>query len=62
MRVAAEIYAATADGLATALMVMGPSAGLALVETLPQVEALIIVRQADGGFQEHASRGFLMTE
>jgi hypothetical protein len=37
---------------------MGPSAGLALVETLPQVEALIIVRQADGSLKEHASKGF----
>jgi FAD:protein FMN transferase len=59
--VSASVMADTctlADGLATALMVMGPDAGLALVETLPHVEALIIVRQADGGLEEHASKGF----
>jgi thiamine biosynthesis lipoprotein len=51
-----------ADGLATAFMVMGPASGLALVETLAHVEALIIVRQDDGGLEEHASKGFPRTE
>jgi thiamine biosynthesis lipoprotein len=50
-----------ADGLATALMVMGPEAGLALVERLPAVEALLIVRQADGHLREYASKGFVAT-
>jgi FAD:protein FMN transferase len=59
--VSASVMADTctqADGLATALMVMGPAAGLDLVERLPHVEALIIVRQADGSLEEHGSKGF----
>jgi thiamine biosynthesis lipoprotein len=47
-----------ADGLATALMVMGPEAGLALVDRLPEVEALVIVRGADGDLKEYPSKGF----
>ena len=47
-----------ADGLATGLYVMGPDEGLALVESLPGVEALYILRTADGTFQERASSGF----
>jgi FAD:protein FMN transferase len=47
-----------ADGLATAVMVMGAEAGLALVERLPGVEGLVVVEAADGGLQDHASRGF----
>lgn len=50
---------ALADGLATALMVMKPSDGLELVNTLPGVEALVIVDNADGSFIEHASTGFV---
>jgi thiamine biosynthesis lipoprotein len=60
--VSASVLADTctlADGLATALMVMGPARGLALVNTLPGVEALIIVGKADGSFSEHASMGFV---
>jgi thiamine biosynthesis lipoprotein len=63
--VSASVMADTctlADGLATALMVMGPDSGLALVETLPQVEALIIVRREEGRLEEHASRGFPVEE
>jgi thiamine biosynthesis lipoprotein len=37
--------AATADALSTALMVMGPEAGLALVEGLTAVEALFITKE-----------------
>lgn len=46
--------AATADGLATALFVMGPQAGLQLVQRLPGVEALYI---AEDGTQS-ASAGW----
>jgi thiamine biosynthesis lipoprotein len=59
--VSASVLADTctlADGLATALMVMGPEAGLALVERLSKVEALIVVRTEDGQLHEHASKGF----
>ena len=47
-----------ADGLATALMVMGREKGLALVNQLDGVESLIVVLQADGTFVDHFSHGF----
>lgn len=47
-----------ADGLATALVVMGPEKGLALVNRLPDMECLIVVEAEDGRLLEHASRGF----
>jgi thiamine biosynthesis lipoprotein len=46
-----------ADGLATALMVMGPKAGLALLDTLDGVEGLMIVRKPDGRLVNHWSGG-----
>ena len=33
---------ATADALATALCVLGPEKGLALIESLPRVEAIVV--------------------
>ncbi len=59
--VSASVIAGTctfADGLATALMVMGPEKGLALVNRLKDVECLIIVTSADGTLTDHASEGF----
>lgn len=47
---------ATADALATALMVLGPEQGLALVEARPDVEALLLVVEGDG-FRAVASSG-----
>ncbi len=47
-----------ADGLATALMVMGPEKGLPLVNRLENVECLIIMHTQSGQFTEYASRGF----
>ncbi|BCS98893.1 FAD:protein FMN transferase [Desulfoluna limicola] len=44
-----------ADGLATALMVMGPEAGLDLVNRLSGVECLLIVRKPDGGLAVYPS-------
>ncbi|MDA8140479.1 MAG: FAD:protein FMN transferase [Desulfobacteraceae bacterium] len=46
-----------ADGLATAMMVMGPEKGIALLDRLEGIEGLIIVRQADGSLQEYYSKG-----
>lgn len=46
-----------ADGLATGLMVMGPQKALALLDTLPGVEGLIIVRHDDGRLENFTSRG-----
>ena len=61
--VSATVVAANctvADALATALMVMGPEKGVALVDKLPSVECLIVVRQPDGTFSDHPSKGFVL--
>ena len=47
-----------ADGLATALMVMGPEKSLALVNRLDRVESLIIVRETGEELVEYHSKGF----
>lgn len=47
-----------ADSLATAVMVMGAKAGLALLERLPDVEGLVVVETKDGRLEDHPSRGF----
>ena len=47
-----------ADGLATAVMVMGADAGLALVGRLDGIEGLVVVETQDGGLQDHPSKGF----
>lgn len=44
-----------ADGLATALMVMGPEKGLDLLNSLPDVHGLIIVRHKDGRLENFPS-------
>jgi thiamine biosynthesis lipoprotein len=46
-----------ADGLATAVMVMGAQKGLALIDRFEGVEGLIVAELPDGSLQEHASRG-----
>jgi thiamine biosynthesis lipoprotein len=48
---------AYADALATGLMVLGPERGLALVESLPGVEAIIAWRTGKDTIQVRASRG-----
>ena len=60
--VSATVVAANctvADGLATALMVMGPEKGVALVDRLASVECLIVVRQPDGTLTDYPSSGFV---
>ncbi len=47
-----------ADGLATALMVMGHKKGLALVNRLRDVDCLIIVKQKDGTLKSFESKNF----
>jgi thiamine biosynthesis lipoprotein len=47
-----------ADGLATAIMVLGPGKGLDLIDRLDGVEALIIVEKPDGSLGEHYSKNF----
>ena len=48
-----------ADGLATAIMVMGAKDGLALINRLDHTEGLIITREPNGSFTDHASEGFI---
>lgn len=47
-----------ADGLATALLVMGAEAGLRLVNQLEGVECLLVVQSPDGSLTDHPSPGF----
>ena len=47
----------TADGWATALMVLG-EAGLTLLEARPALEALLLVDDGQGGLAERATAGF----
>ena len=47
-----------ADGLSTAVMVMGAESGLALLERLEGVEGLVVVETKDGRLEDHASSGF----
>jgi len=48
-----------ADGMATALFVMGADEGLAWVEEHPDVEALFLLRDADGEIFKKFSSGFM---
>jgi thiamine biosynthesis lipoprotein len=47
-----------ADGLATAIMVMGPEKGIQLVNRLDNVECLIVVEKSDGRLVDFYSAGF----
>ena len=48
-----------ADGIATALCVMGPEEGLAWVEKQSNVEAMFLIRDPDGEITEKFSSGFV---
>ena len=47
-----------ADGLATAIMVMGLDPGMALINSLSGVEGFVIVRKTDEAYDHYASTGF----
>ena len=47
-----------ADGLATAVMVMGGQKGMELIDRLDGVESLIVVEQTDGSLVDYYSKGF----
>ena len=47
-----------ADGLATALVVLSPQNGIALINRLSNVECLILCEEKDGALKEYASDGF----
>ena len=51
-----------ADGLATALMVLGVEKGLALVNRLEKTECLMVVLEKNGSFRNHTSNGFTVLE
>ena len=48
-----------ADGLATAIMVLGHKKGLELVHSLDNTECLIVVRADDGTLTDYYSKGFI---
>ena len=47
-----------ADGLATAVMILGVEKGLKLVNSLDHTECLIVVQKDDGTLIDHYSKGF----
>jgi thiamine biosynthesis lipoprotein len=47
-----------ADGLATAVMVLGAEKGLALLERLADVEGLVVLETTDGRLEDRATSGF----
>jgi len=47
-----------ADGLATAIMVMGLDHGMALIGSLKDVDAFVIVRKTDNEYTHHKTEGF----
>ena len=49
---------ALADGLATAVMVMGHTEGINLINMLDNTEGLIVVQQTDGTLMDVTSSGF----
>jgi len=49
-----------ADGLATAIMVMGPEHGMALIRSLKDVEGFVIVRETDDTYAHYMSEAFLI--
>ena len=48
----------TADGLATAVLVMGVEKGLELINRLDGVEGFIVVERPNGQLTDHYSKGF----
>jgi thiamine biosynthesis lipoprotein len=51
-----------ADGLATAMMVMGADAAIALANRLPDVACLVVVQKADGSLVDYRSDGFVVAD
>ena len=48
----------TADGLSTSVFVLGPEAGMKLIESRDDAAALFILRDKDGSFHQKASAKF----
>jgi thiamine biosynthesis lipoprotein len=49
-----------ADGLATAVMVLGDKKGLDLVNRLDNTECFIVTQNKDGVLIDHYSKGFIV--
>ena len=47
-----------ADGLATAVVVMGATKGLELINSLNGVECLMVIQEKDGDFIDLYSKGY----
>jgi len=48
----------TADGLATTLFVLGPEAGMKIIDARDDAAALFIIREKDGKFRQLVSAKF----
>ncbi|NNG02163.1 MAG: FAD:protein FMN transferase [Desulfobacteraceae bacterium] len=53
---------ALADGLATAIMVMGKDDGIGLLNRLENVEGFVVVSSGDGGLKDYKSKGFVVID
>lgn len=51
-----------ADGLATAMMVMGADAAVALANRMPDVACLVVVQGDDGRLTDYRSEGFVLDD
>jgi thiamine biosynthesis lipoprotein len=51
---------AVADGLATAVTVMGHEKGIELVNSLDNIETLVVIQKEDGNLEEFSSAGFIV--
>lgn len=63
--VSASVLADTctlADGLATAMMVMGPEKAVALANRMPDVDCLVVVKEADGSLKDYRSANFSLDD
>jgi FAD:protein FMN transferase len=51
---------AVADGLATAVMVMGHEKGIQLINSLDNIETLVVIKKEDGSLTDYSSKGFIV--
>jgi len=51
---------AVADGLATAVMVMGHEKGIQLINSLDNIETLVVIQKEDGSLIDYFSKGFIV--
>jgi thiamine biosynthesis lipoprotein len=51
-----------ADGLATAMMVMGADAAIALANRMSDASCFVVVQKADGSLVDYRSEGFVLAD